>query len=135
MILVFADLLEMPNPLIARQTFRSISTQQARIKIMRNLLERSPTHQKREAVYDEVIDEFASLNQSRNTYAHSLWWTLDGVSRVFIEEQIDLPVGFADGREVTLNELNGTLSRMSKFIQKLLKRYYLDKKRHQPSVS
>jgi hypothetical protein len=58
----------------ARQVFRSIINEQIRIKIMRNMLERSPAHTDKGQIYDEIIDEFHALGGIRNKYVHGLWW-------------------------------------------------------------
>jgi hypothetical protein len=59
----------------ARQIFRSVRSAEARIAILRSLLEESPRNQHRGAEFDEIIDEFASLTTERNNYVHGLWWT------------------------------------------------------------
>ena len=48
--------------LSARQIFRSITSQDGRVKLMRNLLETLPHNKSKSLRYDEMINEFASIN-------------------------------------------------------------------------
>ena len=121
MIWVFQQVLGLKDKITARQVFRSIINQKTRLEIMRNLLERSPLHQKTEKYFDDVINEFAALNSLRNTYVHSLYWT-EQSGEVYIEEVKAEFMTFLTGRKVTLNELRAMLDRMNELSQKLLKR-------------
>ena len=73
MVGLFTELLDIPGKQSGRLIFRSIINQNIRITVMRNLLEKSPHHKDKTAYFDELIDEFASLNVARNTYLHGLW--------------------------------------------------------------
>ena len=48
---------------------------------MRALLEKSPTHLDKTEWFDRLIDEYNSLNNIRNTYAHGLWYRLPNCQR------------------------------------------------------
>jgi hypothetical protein len=62
----FGYILDIPDKQSARLIFRSIINQNIRIIIMRALLEKSPHHKDKGILFDEIIDEFAKLNSSRN---------------------------------------------------------------------
>jgi len=106
----------------ARQVFRSVVSSEARIAIMRSLLEEAEVNRDKDASYDEILDEFASLNKIRNAYAHGLWSTsVDEKQSVWLEETSTDPfaVFFAKKRRVSLKELIGALERMSVLIEKI----------------
>lgn len=103
----------------ARQVFRSLTSEEARIKVMRSLLERAPINQDKDKAFDEVIDLFVEVKNKRNAYAHGLWWTHDETKRTFIEEPTTSEgFGFFSRREVKLNELKATTKRMNDLIRK-----------------
>ena len=68
--------------LSARQIFRSITSQDGRVKLMRNLLETLPHNSSKSSLYDEMLDEFASINSQRNKYVHGIWTTDLGTGQV-----------------------------------------------------
>lgn len=59
----------------ARQIFRSVANNRARIEIMRSLLEESPSNKDKGPEYDAIISEFEAIGKERNKYVHGLWWT------------------------------------------------------------
>jgi hypothetical protein len=120
MVPVFQDLMGTTDHATARLMFRSIVNPTIRIAIMRSLLEKSPNHKNKGPHYDELIDEFGALGRIRNKYAHGLWYTLEGNSRVFIEEETDTAHSFLQKREVTDKELDEVTRRFSDFLGKLL---------------
>src|SRR4051812_44820339 len=69
MVVIFGQLATITDFYLARQMFRTIVSQQVRIKVMRSLLEKAPTHRGKGLFFDEMINEFASLNGARNGYA------------------------------------------------------------------
>ena len=69
----------------ARQVFRSLNSEEARVKVMRALLETTRHNETKGREFDEVIDLFVEIKNKRNAYAHGLWWTHEG-GRVFLEE-------------------------------------------------
>ncbi len=109
MIAVLDDLLGGNTP--ARQVFFSIVSQQARIKVMRSLLEQSSQNSDKSGWYDWVLDEFKSISISRNNYAHGLWWTLDS-GRAFISlHEVD-SAAMGQWRVIKLNEVEAAYARM-----------------------
>ncbi|MDN3572097.1 hypothetical protein [Methylobacterium longum] len=109
MIAVLEDLLGGSAP--ARQIFFSIVNQQARVKVMRSLLEQSSINEDKSMWYDRILDEFSGISGSRNDYAHGLWWTLDG-KRAFISTDESKSTAMFQWREVTLNEIQNVFARM-----------------------
>jgi hypothetical protein len=57
----------------ARQIFRSVIAQEVKINMMRFLLEETEQHINAPPFFDKVLDEFQSLNRTRNKYVHGLW--------------------------------------------------------------
>lgn len=118
----FAEMIEVDDDASARLIFRSIINQNARIAIMRNLLERSPHHEEKTDFFDETIDEFTALNVLRNKYLHSLWYTHGETGDVYIEEVAKTYLKFIAKREVPIEESNQVLARMDALIGKLMDR-------------
>jgi hypothetical protein len=120
MVVVFKDLIGTDDQSTARLIFRSIINQNIRITVMRSLLEKSPHHTEKGVFFDELLDEFGSLNSMRNKYAHGLWYTYQDTGRIFIEEETDTYHLFFQKREVTAAELDNVTRRFSNFLGKLL---------------
>lgn len=75
MIMLLGILLSESPDSPARQIFRSVNSTQARIAIIRSLLEESPLNRNKGPEFDEVINEFESLTIERNNYVHGQWFT------------------------------------------------------------
>lgn len=106
----------------ARQVFRSIVNARDRINVMRSLLEDARINQDRGPEFDAVIDEFASLNSSRNRYAHGLFWVRNDGKIVLQETSpIESAVLLSDPAEVPLNELKNVATRMDKLYRRAVK--------------
>ncbi len=112
MINVLTELLGGNAALPSRQIFRSIVSAQARIKVMRSLLQRAELNDKKDAIYDEVINEFAALNDQRNKFLHGLWYTHESGKVYFVEESID-DLSVFHAREVTAQEIQALIDRMT----------------------
>jgi hypothetical protein len=111
MIDVLTELLGGNAALPSRQIFRSIVAVQARIKVMRRLLQRTELNDKKDKIYDEVINEFAALNDSRNAFLHGLWYTHESGNVYFVEESVD-DLSVFHAREVTAQEIEILINRM-----------------------
>lgn len=104
----------------AREVFRSLNSEDARVKIMRAMLEHSHSNTDKGQEFDEVIDLFVEVKNARNAYVHGLWET-HSTGRAFLSEpSSDLVAAFLSQREVTLGELEKTLARMSELWRKTL---------------
>lgn len=117
----------------ARQVFRAIIAQNARIKVMKALLERTARNKTKGSEYDEIISEFASLNDLRNTYIHGLWHTHETGRVFFSESSIDDGHIFAQ-RELLIEELQNATIRMgnlwvrvTKLLHPDIAQYYTEK--------
>lgn len=97
----------------ARQIFRSLNSEDARVKIMRSLLERHPLNRDKGQEFDDIIDLFVEVKKKRNAYAHGLWHTHNSTRRVFLSElSPDMFPAFLSQREVRKPELKEALRRM-----------------------
>lgn len=121
MIGIFSELLGVyQHQVPMRQVFRSITSQHTRITIMRNLLQENSRNANKSVEYDKIIDEFSSLNRTRNDYAHGLWHTHES-NRVFLaspEGEHSFPF---EPREVTIQELQTVLNRIKEFKMRALR--------------
>lgn len=122
MVPFFADLMGVENEHDARIIFRSIINQNSRIAVMRSLLEKSPNHKERSEWFDKLIDEYASLNRIRNTYAHSLWYTRESDDAIFIEEDTEAHLPFLRKRKVEVKEIISILMRFNSLSGELQER-------------
>lgn len=105
----------------AKQVFRTLTSEDARVKVMRSLLEKAEHNQTKGQEFDDLIDLFIEIKKRRNTYAHGLWWTHQETDRVFIEEPSDsISTTFFSRREIQDHELKQTLERLSIFFSKSL---------------
>ncbi|MCJ2073971.1 hypothetical protein MKK75_35155 [Methylobacterium sp. J-030] len=95
-----------------RQIFYSITNQQARIDVMRSLLEEAQVNQSRGATWDFIIDDFASVSKSRSDYADGIWWTHE-TGRIFLEPPNPSSSKISNKREINLTELNDVIDRMN----------------------
>jgi hypothetical protein len=111
MIDVLTELLGGNADLPSRQIFRSIVSAQGRIKVMRSLLQRTELNDNKDQIYDEVINEFAALNDLRNALLHGLWYTHESGSVYFVEESVD-DLSVFHAREVTAEEIETLINRM-----------------------
>lgn len=98
----------------ARQIFRSVNSTQARIAIMRSLLEESPGNQTKGPEFDAIISEFESLTNQRNNYVHGLWYTDTKTGVVY---RADPSVTHADGpfqtaRKIRIEDAQDVANRM-----------------------
>jgi hypothetical protein len=112
MIAVLAELLGGDHRLPSRQIYRSIISPQARIKVLRSLLERTEMNQRKDGIYDEILNEFASLNNLRNTYLHGLWHTHESGRVFFIEASLD-ETSLFEHREVQIDEMVSAIQKMT----------------------
>jgi len=116
---LFAQLTGINDINSARIVFRTIVSQDARLKIMMAMLEKSPHHADKAVKFDELIAEFKSLNGARNEYAHALWWTEDR-GDVYLSSNLDTYFGYSEPRVMPKNETKQILARTKKLLLDLL---------------
>jgi hypothetical protein len=93
----------------------------ARVRVMKALLEESPLNSEKGSFYDEILDEFLSLNSQRNAFVHGLWSTHDHTKRMFLSERSSDELHFLKQREVSIDELKALVIAMGQLIQKILR--------------
>jgi hypothetical protein len=96
----------------ARQIFRSLRSEHARIEMLKALLEQAPINKNKGPEYDDVITRFASLNAARNNYVHGLWSVHEETGRVFLAEASPDETQIFEKREVVTGELRQKLREM-----------------------
>ena len=110
----------------AHQVLRALTSEDARVKVLRALLERSPINKDRGREFDEIIDLFVEIKKKRHNYAHGLWSTHESGRTFLAEPSTDQMVFFVRQREVRDKELNETLRRMDEFFRRSMGILYPD---------
>jgi hypothetical protein len=96
----------------AQQVFRSLHSEDSRVKVMRVLLEKSKINQDKGQEFDDLLDLFVEVKKRRNALAHGLWSTHSS-GRVFLAEPTtDEFHSFITQREIKKTELTHTLNRI-----------------------
>jgi len=120
MIDLFQFLAGIEHPEDARIVFRSIAAQKSRIDIMGKALKRSPHNVHVPSDVDAALDEYQSISEVRNQYAHGLWWNSREAGKTYLEPKLDNSgLIFIQGREVGNEEVKGLFDRMMALAQKL----------------
>jgi hypothetical protein len=102
-----------------RYIFRSLINQQARIEIMRNLLQNTARNAHLDSSFDEILNEFASLNHIRNGYAHGIWHSKVEARTAHLAEPMGDHWFFLKYRRVTKKELLLVGDRMAALLKQL----------------
>jgi hypothetical protein len=97
----------------ARRIFRSIVSEDARIKLMWALLEGSPHNAEMPPIYDEILHEFKALNRIRNDLVHGYWFTDAATGAVRHRSSTNDPIDAIQPKEITETYLHSIISRMS----------------------
>lgn len=103
---------------VAGSVFRSIINQQARIAVMRDLLDNVFINEGRSPIWRETLDEFSDLNAIRNTYLHSMWVTHED-GRTFLSDPGASHRDPRQSRRVTYKELNAVSARMEALVRRV----------------
>lgn len=102
-----------------REIFRSIVSQQLRIKIMKKLLEESPHNSGKGEIYDEVIEEFYSINKIRSDYVHGLWLWNHNDKKLLLYKPSAEHMFTTEPRHVSTREFETVLDRMRVLWEKI----------------
>lgn len=102
-----------------RQVFRAIASQDARIKVMRSLLQNSKRNKNKGEAYDDIIDDFEKLNRKRNKFVHGLWWTHDS-GRMYLQPASTEEFSFLSQREVKIEEIKEIVAEMSELWRRVM---------------
>jgi hypothetical protein len=104
-----------------RQIFRSLHSEDARVEVMRAMLEHSRINRDKGQEFDDIIDLFAEVKRARNAYAHGLWRTHVKTGRAFLQEAMpDETATYFSEREVKESELKAVSKRMRELWNKTL---------------
>jgi len=112
MIEVLASLLGGANDAPARQIFRSLTSVQARLKVMNSLLHEAKSNKGKPKYYGEIISEFASLNKLRNQYVHGLWYTHATGAPFISKPTSDDEMPFLARKPISVKQVQHTVKRM-----------------------
>jgi hypothetical protein len=95
----------------ARPVLRSIVNQEARIQVMRGVLENTWDTVNLSEACDDLLDEFKKVTALRNRYMHGLWFThQDG--KIYLRAPSVDYWDFSDTRRVTTKELDNFITRL-----------------------
>jgi len=108
-----------PPELSARQVFRSITSQDGRIKLMKNLLETLQHNVHRCRRYDELIDEFAAVNSLRNKFVHGIWATDSATGEVRLRKATIQHEAYEPSTVITLAEIEAVQARMRSLFERV----------------
>jgi len=111
----------------ARQIFRSLVSDDLRVKVMRSFLEHAKINDERGSEFDLVLDEFVAVKKFRNSYVHGLWRTHTATNRAFLSEPSpDSAAQFMSEREVTAAEMRQDFERMARLFRTITVAIYPD---------
>jgi hypothetical protein len=115
----------------ARPVLRSIVNQEARIKVMRGVLENTWDTVNLSEACDDLLDEFKKVTALRNRYVHGLWFThQDG--KVYLRAPSVDYWDFSDTRRVTTKELDSFIARLYALHEKAGNLPHVESKRPKP---
>jgi hypothetical protein len=103
------------DEITAAHVMRSIVSAKARIDMMRAVLERARHTSAMPAQFDEIINEFSSINKARNGLVHARWYTDSVAGVVYIIRPNDDPmlVGMPAMEEFDISQLVALRNRMA----------------------
>jgi len=104
----------------ARQVFRSIQSEHARIRMMQALLKNGFINREKPQIFDEVIRGFEIVKDKRNTYAHGLWFTHES-GKVYLAPLSDdmKQLQSVTRREIGIPELKEDIRRINRLVEKI----------------
>ena len=109
---VLAVLLGSSDRVAASYVMRAIKSPNARVEVMRELLECAPINEKLGPEYDRLIREFRTISAQRNTYAHGRWWSDIKGEATLLDETEDLGAPLRSIRVVRASQLKSLSDRM-----------------------
>lgn len=126
MSMVLAFLLGMIDEDSAGYVLRAISTTNARIQVMRDLLEKAPVNKATEDKYDEILAAFDAVRGERNGYVHGLWQTSLPSRRVYWLRRAEHGYWFFDLEHLPLSKLKDLLTRIRKLNVRVITEVKID---------
>ena len=111
------------DEMTAAHVMRSIVSANARIQLMRNLLERARHNSDKTSEYDEIIEEYSKINTNRNEFVHARWYTNIQSGKIFIIKRSDdkLIVDIAAKKEFDVKEFKSVRTRILNLTNKIYK--------------
>ena len=103
-----------------RLIFQAAGSQHLRLKMMREMLERSTRNIDKPEVFDRIIREFREINDQRNRYAHSIWFYSEGAQRYTLVGREGILR--SNSEIVTAADLHRTTQRMRDLFSLILNR-------------
>ena len=92
---------------------------EARVGVLRALLERTETNTRKGPGFDAAIDQYAAARRRWWIYVHGLWYTHEN-GRTFLAAPTGDAASFLVAREVKTAELEAELDRVSELTEALL---------------
>ena len=102
---VLTVLLGLPDERPAGYVYRALRNPSARIDVLRDLLEKSPSNKNKSQQYDELISKYQTVRSGRNAYAHGLWWTDSETNAVYLARRDEHGFAFFDAQPEPLDNL------------------------------
>ena len=103
----------------ARPIFRGIAGDEARVNVLRALLERGETNTKKGPAFDAAIAGYAGARRRWRAYIQGLWYTHEN-GRTFLAAPTGTAASFLVAREVKTAELEAELDRLNELTETLL---------------
>ena len=103
----------------ARSIFRGMAGDEARVKVLRALLERAETNTRKGPQFDAAIAGYAAARRRWRAYVHGLWYTHEN-GRTFLAAPTGDAASFLVAREVKTAELEAELDRLGELTGTLL---------------
>lgn len=107
----------------SRTIFRSVVSQDARIKIMQNLLSSTKHNSLKPETFEEILEEFGSLNNIRNEMVHGVWHTTPDLKVVTRSKAGFLHETLTPEKQVKSKELTDLIRRMHDLNEKIAWRH------------
>lgn len=107
----------------AAHVMRSIISAKARLAMMRAVLERARHTASKPKDFDEILDEFASINKARNSMVHARWFSDLDTGKIYIIRPNDDPMllDHAAMVEFDIGELEAVRERISRLGGRVLR--------------
>jgi hypothetical protein len=94
---------------VARQIFRAVAGDKARLDIIRSLLEKTRRNAQRTREFDDALKAFEVIKQKRNHWIHGLWYTHDDSCTTYLSDDMTHELPFSRSKPVKLAELESCI--------------------------
>jgi hypothetical protein len=90
---------------VARQIFRAVTSDKARLDILRSLLEKTQRNAERAREFDDALKAFEVVKQKRNHWIHGLWYTHEDSGATYLSDDMTHDIPFIRSKPVKLADL------------------------------